>query len=61
MADEEERSDACYVGMRVNYCGAVWTIGSMVAGGALNAAFLFVIINTFGQTMTVSGAHLSPV
>lgn len=40
--------------MRVNYCGAVWTIGSMVAGAVLSGAYTFVIHNAYGERELVS-------
>jgi hypothetical protein len=48
--------------MRVNYCGAVWTIGSMVAGAFFNGACTFVIHNAYGERERVSSeiGHLNP-
>lgn len=46
--------------MRVNYCGALWTVVAMLGGAALNAGYNFVIEDRHGQTLTVSGASLSP-
>lgn len=46
--------------MRVNYCGAVWTIGAMAAGAILNGAYTFVIHNAYGESERVSGDHLTP-
>jgi hypothetical protein len=50
----------CYVGMQVNYCGAVWTIGSMAAGAILNGAYTSVIHNAYGESERVAGDYLSP-
>ncbi|KAF3400493.1 hypothetical protein DPV78_005863 [Talaromyces pinophilus] len=41
--------EGCYVGIRVNYCGAVWTIGAMAAGAILNGAYIFMMHNAHGE------------
>lgn len=38
--------------MQVNYCGAVWTIASILAGAGLNSGFSYVLRNAHGQETT---------
>lgn len=47
--------------MQINYCGAVWTIVTILAGAGLKSGYEYVLRNDHGEEVVASAEELGSV